>query len=141
MPTLIFFPKRCGAMSSYMKLSGNGHGPLHCNLRRPISAPFRGGRCRTCCAWHWREPLRSIALWSRINSLAADYGENVLGEQSLRIRFEHLCADPVPVIRRTFDFFGVHGADAQRIAQLEGVPLDSIGRWQRMCKDGKLLTE
>src|SRR6266568_4935848 len=48
---------------------------------------------------NWKErlipkPVRSITLWSRINLLAADYGEGRMGDRYLRIRFEDLCTDP-----------------------------------------------
>ena len=41
-----------------------------------------------------RRPYRSVALWGRVNSAAADYGERELGERYLRVRFEDLCSEP-----------------------------------------------
>jgi len=40
------------------------------------------------------QPRRSIALWSRLNLLTADYGETTPRTQYLRIRFEDLCHQP-----------------------------------------------
>src|SRR5262245_28290417 len=53
------------------------------------------------------QPVRSIALWSRLNTETAEYGEARLGRRYLRIRFEDLCYEPAPTIRRIFDFFGL----------------------------------
>lgn len=83
---------------------------------------------------NWREklmsrPLQSITQWSRVNLMAADFGEKNLGEQYLRIRFEDLCSQPTPSIQRIFTFFGLTG-DAQEIGRLELAPPASIGRWQ-----------
>ena len=82
----------------------------------------------------WSKPLRSIALWSRINVLAADYGEEILRGQYLRIRFEDLCAEPVPAIQRIFGFFGLRG-DVEEITRLEVVSPESLGRWQNQDKE------
>jgi Sulfotransferase family len=72
--------------------------------------------------------VRSIALWSRVNSAAADYGETQLGERYLRVRFEDLCAEPVETVRRIYAFFGLDGdAEAAAVAVR---PPDTLGRWQ-----------
>jgi hypothetical protein len=75
-------------------------------------------------------PLRSMTLWSRINLVAADYAETHLGRNYYRVRFEDLCADPVPVVRRILEFFELEG-DPRRIAQLEVEAPESVGRWHR----------
>jgi hypothetical protein len=75
-----------------------------------------------------KTPVRSIAVWSRVNSAAADYGEQQLGERYLRVRFEDLCAQPAETVRRIFDFFGLEG-DAEGAAA-EVRPPDTLGRWQ-----------
>jgi hypothetical protein len=75
-----------------------------------------------------KTPVRSIAVWSRVNSAAADYGEAQLGERYLRVRFEDLCAEPVETVRRIYDFFGLDG-DAEAAAA-EVRPPDTLGRWQ-----------
>jgi hypothetical protein len=79
-------------------------------------------------------PVRSMALWSRLNMLAADFGEQQLGARYMRIRFEDLCAQPVPTIGRVFDFFSLAG-DVEHIAQLELRPPDSLARWRTQPED------
>ena len=74
-------------------------------------------------------PLRSIALWSKVNLRAADYGEHRLGPRYLRVRFEDLCSDPHAVTAEVLGFFGLHG-DAERIAREEVSPPQTLGRWQ-----------
>lgn len=71
---------------------------------------------------------RSIALWSRINGLTADYGVE-LGGAYLRLRLEDLCARPAAVARRLRRFFelpGDPGAAAREVA----APA-TFGRWRR----------
>jgi hypothetical protein len=80
------------------------------------------------------QPIQSIALWSRLNLLTADYGESILRTQYLRIRFEDLCHQPVSVINQIFAFFGLAG-DVEHIAQLEVRPPDSLGRWRTQGRD------
>ena len=75
-----------------------------------------------------KTPVRSIAVWSRVNSAAADYGESRLGERYLRVRFEDLCAQPAVTVRRIYDFFGLDG-DAEAAATAVRPP-DTLGRWQ-----------
>jgi Sulfotransferase family len=75
-----------------------------------------------------KTPVRSIAVWNRVNSAAADYGESRLGERYLRVRFEDLCAQPTETVQRIFDFFGLDG-DAEAAAG-EVRPPDTLGRWQ-----------
>ena len=78
-------------------------------------------------------PVRSIALWNRVNLAAADYGERELGERYLRVRFEDLCADPAATVGSIFGFFGVD-ADVPAAAALVRPP-DTLGRWrQRSAK-------
>lgn len=72
---------------------------------------------------------QSIALWNVVNERAADYGEQVLGDRYLRVRFEDLCGDPAGTARAVYDFFGLRG-DAEGVA-LEAVsPPDTLGRWR-----------
>jgi len=64
------------------------------------------------------EPQQSILLWSRINTAAADYGEQRLAGHYLRVRYEDLCAAPEADVQRLFAFLGVAqdpGAAAARI--------------------------
>jgi hypothetical protein len=74
-------------------------------------------------------PLRSIVVWTRVNERAADYGEQVLGERYLRIRFEDLCSEPAATARRVFDFFELEG-DAEGVAEEAVRPPSTLGRWQ-----------
>ena len=76
-----------------------------------------------------KKPIRSIALWSRVNLAAAAYGETRLGDRYLRVRFEDLCAEPAENVRRIYDFFGLEG-DAEAAAKAVRPP-DSLGRWRQ----------
>jgi Sulfotransferase family len=75
-----------------------------------------------------KTPVRSIAVWSRVNTAAADYGEERLDERYLRVRFEDLCTKPAYIVRRIYDFFGL-GGDAEAAAAQVRRP-DTLGRWQ-----------
>ncbi len=75
-----------------------------------------------------KKPLRSIALWNAVNVRAADYGENVLGDRYLRLRFEDLCSDPAGTARRLYDFFGLNG-EAEEVGRAEVSPPGTLGRW------------
>lgn len=75
-----------------------------------------------------RTSTRSIALWARVNEMAADYGERHLGPRYLRVRFEDLCAEPGPTVARMYEFFGLEGDAAAAAAEVR--PPDTLGRWQ-----------
>jgi Sulfotransferase family len=77
-----------------------------------------------------RRPYRSIALWSRVNQGAADYGERELGDRYLCVRFEDLCAQPGETTQRILDFFGLDG-DAEAIGAAEVRPPSTLARWKR----------
>lgn len=74
-------------------------------------------------------PLQSIVVWTKVNAQAADYGEQVLGDRYLRVRFEDLCSDPAGSARRVFDFFELEG-DAEGMAQDAVRPPSTLGRWR-----------
>jgi hypothetical protein len=76
----------------------------------------------------WRRSVRSITLWTRINLLAADYGESVLGDDYLRVRFEDLCAEPAATVSRILEFFELEG-DAETAAAAVRPP-GTLGRWR-----------
>lgn len=76
----------------------------------------------------WRRPVRSIALWSTVNSWAADWGEEELGPAYLRVRFEDLCAEPAATIAAILDFFSLAG-DPEAAAGLVKPP-PTLGRWR-----------
>ena len=75
-----------------------------------------------------KTPVRSIALWNRVNLAAADYGERVLGSRYLRVRFEDLCAEPGRAVDSIFAFFGLDGDVEAAAAEVR--PPSSLGRWQ-----------
>jgi hypothetical protein len=75
------------------------------------------------------QPLQSMALWARLNSRRADYGEAHLGPRYLRVRFEDLCAAPLPVFQRIVQFLGLRN-DVAEIGCLEVAPPASLGRWR-----------
>lgn len=75
------------------------------------------------------EPLQSIALWTAVNLQAADYGDEVLRDRYLRVRFEDLCTEPAATARRVFDFFGLDG-DAEGMAVDAVRPPSTLGRWR-----------
>ncbi len=76
-----------------------------------------------------KTPVRSIALWNRVNLAAADYGERRLGPRYLRVRFEDLCAEPVPTVGSILAFFGLEGDVEAAAAEVR--PPATLGRWQR----------
>ncbi len=76
----------------------------------------------------WPEAERSIALWSFVNSWAADFGES-LGDGYLRIRFEDLCARPTFFATQIFDFFELPGKP-RRASEIVSPP-ESLGRWRQ----------
>jgi Sulfotransferase family len=76
-----------------------------------------------------KTPIRSIALWNRVNAAAADYGEGELGPRYLRVRFEDLCAEPGPTVNRIYDFFGLEG-DGAAIGEATVRPPETLGRWR-----------
>lgn len=80
----------------------------------------------------WRRektPFRAIALWSLVNERAADFGEQVLAERYLRIRFEDLCSDPASTSREVYSFLGLEG-DAEGVGTSEVRPPSTLGRWR-----------
>jgi hypothetical protein len=74
-------------------------------------------------------PLQSIAVWAKVNTWAADYGEQTLGDRYLQVRFEDLCSDPGVTARRVFDFFELEG-DAEGMAEKAVRPPSTLGRWR-----------
>jgi hypothetical protein len=76
----------------------------------------------------WDAIRRSLALWSRVNLDAAEYGEREMGNRYLRLRFEDLCRDPEPSVRRLLDFLELD-ADAAALVRQEVHPPSSLGRW------------
>ena len=77
------------------------------------------------------EPLQAMLYWARVNSAAAEFGELVLRNRYLRIRFEDLCADPVSIVNRLASFVSEIDAHSlkRKVADLVAPP-SSLGRWR-----------
>ena len=75
-----------------------------------------------------------MALWSRINLRAAEFGEKILGDRYLRIRFEDLCFESAFTTSRILTFLGLEG-DAESIATLEvaSTARETLGRWKHQA--------
>jgi hypothetical protein len=83
----------------------------------------------------WQErwlsrPARSMLLWSRINTMAADYGARQMTGRYLLVRFEDLCAEPWREVRRIFRFCEL-GEEAVEMAVREIARPPTLGRWRR----------
>ncbi len=76
----------------------------------------------------WPGSLRSIAVWQRANSAAADYGEARMDERYLRLRFEDLCDDPEAVIERILVALGLPGTPRDLATHIKRP--STIGRWR-----------
>ena len=74
------------------------------------------------------KPVRSIALWSKINSETTHFGETILGDHYLRVRLEDLCAKPDLIIPEIYRFLETPEADVQSAVDLVSRPA-SLGRW------------
>jgi len=73
-------------------------------------------------------PERSILLWQKLNSQFADYAEDNLPKQYLRIRYEDLCQSPKKTLTHLFNFLGIKAEVkpfAKQISASQG-----IGRWK-----------
>jgi hypothetical protein len=75
-----------------------------------------------------KRPVRSISLWAHVNTQAADYGEQHMGDRYLRVRFEDLCSQPAETARRIYAFFGLEGDSSAAAAEVR--PPDTLGRWR-----------
>ncbi len=73
--------------------------------------------------------LYSMAFWSKANMLAAKYGEEVMGDRYIRCRFEDICLEPMPSLKRLSDFLKVQIKDTSEVTNRIRTP-DSIGRWR-----------
>ena len=72
--------------------------------------------------------VRSIRLWSALNTATAAYGREVLGDRYLRLRFEDLCARPAATIAELLRFAGLDG-DPEELARDVEAP-SGLGRWR-----------
>lgn len=73
----------------------------------------------------------SIALWSKVNLAATNYGKRYLGDKYLRIRFEDLCQKPSVLVKEIEKFYGT----ISHYDVLEIVAPETIGKWKK--KDQK----
>lgn len=103
-------------------------------------------------AWDGRAlPERSIALWAKVNRLAAWYGKHVLGQRYRAIRFEDLCLEPEKVGKKILEFLGLEPSfgfqageivkppsslrryltqDMRMVAKLERIAADVLGQFR-----------
>lgn len=74
------------------------------------------------------EPVRSIALWARVNLAASRFGADVLGGRYHRVRFEDLCADAAGVAEELLAWAGLEGDASAAVAAVTAPA--GIGRWR-----------
>jgi hypothetical protein len=80
--------------------------------------------------WNGRpEPVRSAALWNKVNVDAHDYGTTRLTDRYLLIRFEDLCDDPARWVQAVFSFIGCGKAAPEAIGEVRKQP--TTGRWKK----------
>jgi hypothetical protein len=73
--------------------------------------------------------VRLALMWAGPNGLAADFGENRLGERYLRLRLEDLCASPEETAARLVDFIDGDPIDPKGIRSIVETP-PTLGRWR-----------
>lgn len=73
--------------------------------------------------------VRLAMMWAGPNTLAADFGEQQLGERYLRLRLEDLCAEPVQTARRLVAFSEGDPIEPERVHSIVQTPT-TIGRWR-----------
>ena len=74
------------------------------------------------------QPVRSAALWARINSETAAFGETRMAGRYLRVHYEKLCSDPRSTIGDILRFLESAGSAPADEMLGEVVPPGSIGR-------------
>ena len=85
-----------------------------------------------------RDPLGSMRLWTKANLGTANWGERVLGERYMRIRFEDLCASPRKGTEKILEFALISHEDrARTVSMAENLiaPPKSINRWHALEPD------
>ena len=76
-------------------------------------------------------PVRSIALWSRMNLATAAYMRHLKGDGHLVLRYEDLCAEPQLHLGRLLEHLQIPAAPEVIERAAEGVKLSSgAGRWK-----------
>ena len=73
--------------------------------------------------------IRMIKFWGNSNRRVQDFGNRILGDRYLEIRFEDICDHPEQEIRRILQFIHSADHDPSRLARLVKKP-KSIGRWR-----------
>ena len=77
------------------------------------------------------DPVRSIALWSRINLAAARYGHAQMRGRHLLVRYEDLCGDPRAAARLVLEHLGIDPSAELLESAAELVkPSGQSGRWR-----------
>jgi len=74
------------------------------------------------------QPVRSAALWARINSETAAFGETRMTGRYLRVHHETLCSNPRSTISDILRFLESAGSAPADEMLGEVVPPGSIGR-------------
>jgi hypothetical protein len=61
-----------------------------------------------------RDPaaVRMTAFWTKVNLLAAEFGESEMGDRYRRVRLEDICAGPEDAVRDLFSFIGSEPAES-----------------------------
>jgi hypothetical protein len=83
-------------------------------------------------------PIKTAALWAKINLEAASYAEAELAQRYLILKFEGLCQTPHEAVKEVFDFLGANHGNLAAVAE-EVVMPSSIGRWQ--CSGKEILQD
>jgi sulfotransferase family protein len=75
------------------------------------------------------QPVRSAALWAKINLAAANYAQKHMAGGYLRVNFETLCERPRETASEIVSFLGSPAVDLAALTA-EIAPPASIGRWR-----------
>jgi hypothetical protein len=76
------------------------------------------------------QAVRSAALWAKINTTAAAYGDARMAGRYVRVKYEALCSDTARIVSEVLDFLGVDQTLSLDEFTAEVSPPDSIGRWR-----------
>jgi hypothetical protein len=87
-----------------------------------------GEQCR-----QWNRPAISIMFWAKSNIEVAQYGDNVMGDRYICVRFEDLCTEPEAALIRLLNFLEIKIEDISPFLK-EIRPPASRGRWLNRSK-------
>tara|TARA_B100001123_G_scaffold439156_1_gene575457 strand:+ start:285 stop:1010 length:726 start_codon:yes stop_codon:yes gene_type:complete len=82
-----------------------------------------------------RDPSGAMRLWAKANLGTANWGERILGERYMRIRFEDLCATPRKGTAQILEFALISQEDrAKAVSMAENLVATpkSINRWHTL---------